>query len=147
MKRNLIQFPQPSPLDEFILIPEGLYELKLVTHYTAIQFQSPRLVMEFSVCECGDYFGSRLFRYYHLERLDGKAGKHGRFVAKARGDLMIEYCTLFPRKVRRDRLSLAPLYNSVIIGKVATVTKNNQGKALPEPLQYSKISELVRLAS
>lgn len=130
-------------------IPDGEYCFKLRRHITGIMFGSPRLVLEFSIIDMGEYHGTVLKKYYNVRKLIGKAGKKGRFLAKPTGDLLIELCTLFPQwKITRlDRVPLDGLYNSIIKGKTRTVTNNNQRKKLPGQLKYSVIEKLIGIAT
>lgn len=131
------------------LIPEGKYQLKLLSHSTSIMFgKSSRLVLEFSVVDFGEHHGTRLIRYYNVEKLKSKPGKNGQCKHKRRGDFMIEYFTLFPglRATRLDRVSMEPLYQSVLVGMVRNVTKNTQQKDLPAQLHYSVVGKLVGVA-
>jgi hypothetical protein len=130
-----------------IKVTDGNYQLKLLGHWTETMYTTPRLKLEFSIVDLGEFHGETVSRYYNVERLIGKAGKKGRFKAKQTGDFLIEYFNLFPhRKIkRRDRIPMEDMYNEIIIGKVRTVKKNNQQKRLPEQLQYSVIEELLRI--
>lgn len=128
------------------LIPEGQYCFKLVEHRTARMFGIPKLIFLMSVIDLGEYHGSRICRYYNVKQHKGKVGKRGKFIPPRNGDFMIDYFTLVHSpKMRIDRVPLSPLYNSVIVGDVSTVKKNNQGKILPDALHYSKVSKLIRL--
>lgn len=143
---NVIQYPGQNS-DYGVLIPAGEYQLKLVDHYTAIKFSSPRLILVFQVIDFGEHHGCQLERFFYVRDLKGKPRRKGACWHKARGDFMIEYCTVLPdaRKPRLDRVPIEPLYNHVIIGRVATVKHNNQQKKLPEQLWYSKVAELLRV--
>jgi hypothetical protein len=128
------------------LIPEGNYHFKLVTHETALKFGKPRLVMSATIIDTGEQYGVLLPCYRNVDSLKGKAGKKGGFVPPRGGDFMIEYCKLLPdHNPRRDRISLNPYYNNIIVAKVETVKKNNRGKTLPKQLWWSKIGELLKL--
>lgn len=141
---KVVSFPSEAA-DDLPLIPEGKYRLKLESHETSICFgpKSPRLVLNFSVCDMGPHFGAKLQRHYNVEALTTKAGKKGGFRAKRHGDLMIEVCTLLNRKVRRDRVPIDLLYRSIIVGRIQTVKHNSQQKELPAVLHYSKVAALV----
>jgi len=132
-----------SPEDRPI-IPEGKYHFKLVTHKTSLKFGKPRLIMYMTVIDMGDQHGVALPCYRNVDSLKGEPRKRGGFVPPRGGTFMIEHCKLLPRyNPRRDRISLNPYYNNIIEAIVATVKKNNQGKALPEQLWWSKVDELI----
>lgn len=144
---KVVRYPDQSP-EYGVLVPEGNYQLKLVGHYTAIKFNAPRLILVFRVIDYGQFHGCLLERYFYVKSLKGKPGKNGGCIHKPRGDFMIEYLGLFPemRKPRLDRVSLQPLYENVITARIATVTRNNQQKKMPEQLHYSKVAELIEVA-
>ena len=144
---KLVSFRESEITDYEPLVPEGDYSLKLHSHRTAQMFGTPRLVLTFSITDFGEFHGVMLQRYYGVEKLIGKSGKNGRCKHKRRGDFTIEYFTLFPHvPLRRlDRISLKPLYNSEIVGRVRIVKTNNQQKRLPQPLWHSVIGNLVRV--
>lgn len=150
MSNRIIAFPdfEAAP-EEWPLIPEGSYEMRLSSHEVRYVFQQHRLVLQFRICDFGPYLGTVLYRFYNIERCTKNAkGKIVNVFHKPRGDFMIEYCNLLPGagRVRRDRVPMDPLYDKVIIGQVVTVKKNNQNKPLPEALQYSKVGRLLRIA-
>ena len=142
---NSDTFSIESELRPFI--PPGEYHFKLINHYTARMFGgNPKLILTLSVIDNGEYQSVKLCRYYNVKKVLGKSGKKGRFVPPIGGDFMIDYFTLVPGRLdRADRLSFAPLYNSIILGQVETVTKNSLGKALPKELHSSKVSKLIKL--
>jgi hypothetical protein len=151
MSNEVVAFPELEAQQEsWPLIPEGHYEMRLVSQEVRMIFQQPRLVLKLRICEMGPHFGKILFRYYNVERFTKSAkGKVAVMKHKPRGDFMIEYCTLLPGtgRLRLDKVPMTPLYDKVIIGEVVTVKKNNQHKPLPEALQYSKVGRLVKIAN
>lgn len=135
-------------VDENPLIPEGEYRLKLLSHSTAMQFDTPRLILSFHVLDFGSTYGTTLKAFFNVQKLKGKAGKNGRVHHKRTGDFMVQYYTLLPETVRikrLDRVPLLPLYNNVIVGKVSTVRVNSKKVPLPEQLWYSKVAQLLRI--
>ena len=112
-----------------------------------MMYGAPKLILKFSIVDFGSYQGIVLARYYNVTKLIGMVGQNGRFKAKPTGDFLIEYCTLFPGQsiTRLDRIPMVLLYNEIIIGKVRTVTKNNQQRKLPDQLKHSVIGELIRV--
>ncbi len=129
------------------LIPEKVYGLSFVNYSTVKMFGDGKLILKFKVVEHGEYFGVELSRYYNVN-LVGKPGRNGKFSPPKHGNFLIEYCQLFPDKVtkRLNRLSMSPFNQSYFRGEVRTVKRNNQQKKLPQPMQYSVISKLVRTA-
>ena len=127
------------------LVPDGNYHFKLLEHETAIMFKNHKLVLYLRIADIGRYHGIVIPNYYNVDKFLGKPGKKGRFRATTGGNFLIEYFTLVGKAERLDRLSMRPLYNSLIYARTETVTKNNQGKKLPPQLQYSKIAEMLEL--
>ncbi|MBL6749287.1 MAG: hypothetical protein ISP90_02145 [Nevskia sp.] len=123
----------------YVLIPPGRYELRFLNHETAVMFMAPKLVMWFSVVNFGEYFEKIVPRFYNVRRLIGKPGRGGRFMAKAGGEFILDYYSMFKPGTRLDRLSFDPWRSNIIHGNVGTVTVTGRQRALPEPLQYSVI--------
>lgn len=143
---NIVEFPEPSD-DESVLIPEGEYCLKLVSHHTAVQFGTPKLILIFEITDFGPLIGTKLKAYFNVAALNGKAGAKGKVKHKRTGDFMIQYFTVLPmaaRIKRLDRVPMEPLYNIGIVCKVRTVKLNSNRQPLPEQLWYSKVERLVR---
>ena len=128
------------------LVPDGKYHLKMVAHETSVKFGKPRLIMLFTIIDPGEHHGTSLQCFRNVDSLKGRPGKKGSFVPSRGGDFMIEHCKLLPDyNPRRDRISLNPYYNNIIVAKVEMVKKNNRGKALPKQLWWSKVGELLEL--
>ena len=124
----------------YALIPPGCYELCFTHHETAIMFgMSHKLILWFNVINCGEYFEVQVARFYNVEHVIGKPGRNGRFKAKASGDFLLDYYTMFNPGKRLDRISLDPFRNNIILGNVATVTVTSTQRGLPEEMQYSVI--------
>ena len=143
---NVVGFPKYDD-EESGLIPEGEYRLKLVSHHTAVQFGTPKLILIFEVSEFGTLIGTMLKAYFNVAALIGKAGVKGRVKHKRTGDFMIQYFTVLPaasRIKRLDRVPMEPLYNIEIVCKVRTVKINSNRLPLPQQLWYSKVERLVR---
>ena len=136
-----------SDSDLPVRIPEGEYQLKLLQHQTSIMYGTPKLKLVFSIINFGEYQGLEIEGFYNVMKLISKQGLKGKMKHKARGDFMIEYCSLLPdQKVTRlDKIPLDPLYKNIIIGKVVDVKVNSQQKKLPEQLVYSKVSQMLRI--
>ena len=128
------------------LIASGKYAVMLDHYQTAIMFgKAPKLILHFKVTSYGEGFGSSIPRYYNVQKLIGKAQKHGRFKVSKSGDFLREYLSLFPEPANRlDRLSMSRFKNVTIEAEIVTV-KESRGRSLPEPLRYSKIEKLLRV--
>ena len=134
------------------LVKPGDYQLFYIGRYTAyLHGQSPKLALKFRIQDPGKFYGVELERWYNCKRLLGKPGNNGGFVPPRHGDFLLEYTTLFPlaltRDCRLDRISFTPFKNSIVIGKVNTVTRNSKQRELPETLQYSTIRELLKVGA
>ncbi len=134
------------------LIKPGDYQLFYIGRYTTyLHGQSPKLALKFRIVDQGDCFEKELERWYNCKRLIGKPGNNGGFVPPRHGDFLLEYTTLFPlaltRNCRLDRISFTPFKNSIVTGRVDTVTRNSKQRELPEPLQYSTIRELLKVGA
>lgn len=140
---NAISSRRPEgDIDEsrYRLIPPGTYDLKFTGHETALMFnRAPKLILWFSVIDFGDQFGTAVPRFYNVKCLLGKPGRGGRFRAKARGDLILDYYALFPPPKRLDRVSFDPWRTSIIRGVVDTVSVTSNQRSLPEALRYSVV--------
>tara|TARA_R110002167_G_scaffold110677_8_gene281496 strand:+ start:3014 stop:3493 length:480 start_codon:yes stop_codon:yes gene_type:complete len=144
--QNIVEFPAQD-YEDGAFIPEGIYRLKLLTHYTAVQFGTPKLILVFKVVDFGQYFGTEIKAYFNVAEHLGKVGSKGKVRHKRTGDFMVQYYTVLyrHRPYRLDRVPMEPLYNAVIVGKVRTVKTNRDRKKLPEQLFYSKVDELIRI--
>ena len=57
----------------------------------------------------------------------------------------MELATLFPDISNHKELSLDLLFGKTVELKVETVIKNHAKKMRPESIQYSKVSEIIRI--
>lgn len=129
------------------LVSPGPYELMLGDFYTALMFQgrAPKLILNFTIVSPGKHYGTKVPRYYNVSKIIGKPQKGGRFKVGKKGDFLREYLTLFHYDGGRlDRLPMSRFQGVVILGQVETV-KFARGKNIPKPLQYSKVSNLIRV--
>ena len=139
--------PEPGTLDgeRPALIPPGKYTLRFEFHETKFIFSRPKLFLWFSVLDCGDYFGTKLARYYGARRLIGRSGKHARFAVGWKSDFLREYATLFGAPSRLDRIAMTPFEKVTMLGRVRTVEKGHDQRVIAEGLRYSVIEELLRV--
>jgi len=131
--------------DELPLIPPGEYIFRFVGYLTWLMFgRSPKLVIEFAIADNEMYSGVILNKYYNVKKLKGRQGRNGNFVATQKSNFMRDFfrvCPAYPPK-RLDRIPMSRLEGIDIKGQVKTVTKGHDQKEIPEPLQYSVISEI-----
>lgn len=128
-------------------VAPGTYAVMLDHFYTALMYQARahKLVCIFTIVEHGNFHGVKLPRYYNVKRLIGKPQVGGRFVATPTGDFAREFYTLFQYGGNRlDRLPMSLFEGKTIKAKVSLVTKA-RGRSIPEPLQYSKVAELLKV--
>lgn len=125
----------------------GTHSVMLDHFYTALMFQgkAPKLVLVFTIVSPGPAYGAKLPRYYNVKRIIGRPQTGGRFHPSATSDFAREFYTLFDYGGRRlDRLPMTNFDGKVIQANIATVTRA-RGQRIPEPLQYSKISKLIKV--
>ncbi len=126
------------------LVKPGSYDLAFIDYKTALMFagRAAKLIMRFRIITFGEHFETELYRYYNVARIIGRPARNGKFKCSAKGDFLREFATLFTGRITRlDRIPMSAFENVIIEGKVSTVT-HSRGKAIPELLQYSVISEL-----
>ena len=128
------------------IVQEGRYNVGYVEHETCINFGKPKVVFSFRVLDYGKYNGAILKRFYNVARLIGKPAKGGNFKPPRRGDFMVEFVQCFHVDPRRlDRLPLSYFSQNILVAKVETVKRTSYNKITPEQMQYSKISELIKV--
>lgn len=131
--------------DELPLIPPGEYVFRFVGHSTWLMFgRNPKLILEFAVADDEMYVGVILNKYYNVKNLNGRHGRNGNFIASRKSNFMRDFyrvCPAYPPK-RLDRIPMTRLEGINILGKVKTVTTGYDQKEIPEPLQYSVITEI-----
>ena len=146
MPAKVVQLNQSFSDDEaLVFVPPGNYEFACIGYETKRIFNTEKLYMHFRIVTQGPDFGKILTRYYGVTII-GKTGKSGRFSAGWKSDLMFEHVKLFGQlPKRKSEVPITPYKNNIIVGRVETVTKNRNQRSYPEPLQYSKIAELIRI--
>lgn len=133
--------------DDLPLIKPDIYDMRFHFHQTSLMFgRAPKITLWFEIVEPG-HFGTTLPRYYNAQKLIGKPRKKGAFKAGRRSDLLLEYCTVFSdyKPMRLDRIPLSKYSEVIVKGRVSTVTKNYKQRDIPKTLQYSIISEILRV--
>ena len=126
------------------LIKPQKYEFVYVYHETIKLFsgRALKVVYWFRVYSMGEYNGIVLPRYYNIQKIIGKPGKNGLFVAGWKSDFLREYARLFGMPLRKDRLPLGCYTKHIFEGTVRTVIKGANQKLIDKGLQYSVIREL-----
>ncbi len=128
------------------LVPPGRYLLRFSHWETAIIWgRSHKLILHFTICDVGPYFGTTLRRYYNVTKVVGRPGKHGNFKIGWKHDLVREYARLLPLPSRADRLNLDRLSSILIVGQVDTTKTSARQKDIPEALHYSVVRELLKV--
>jgi len=124
-------------------IKQGVYDLAFEYYETIMLYgRAPKLVLWFRIATEGEFFGTRLPRYYNVKRIMGKPRKSGDFRVGWKADFIREYVNLFSMPQRIDRLAITVFKRHFIRGKVKTVTNDLKQRVIPEELQYSVIQEL-----
>jgi hypothetical protein len=127
------------------LLPEGIWlEAKVTGHDTAFIFNSPKVIVHFSIVQAGEFFGLKLFRAFRVKRFIGRPGPNGRFTLGARSDLYALLVKLLDVKLRAEQVSLRALKHMLFRVRTRTVRTNHAQKQTPEVLYYSTIDEIVR---
>jgi len=130
--------------DDLILIPEGEYQLSYQYHETWVWMgKAPKLSITFRIFDMGEHNNKPILAHYNLSKIIGKPRKNGHFSAGWRSNLMWEYVQCFGKPPRKDRISMCPFKEHLVIGKIRTVTKNHKQKKYHEALRYSVIDELL----
>jgi len=116
-------------------------------HSTATLSGYPKLILHFSVAEFGDYFETKLKRYYNVKKLIGKKQKYGNSKGGPRSQFIFDYCRLFPyvQIKRLDRISMSLFDGKTVIGEVRTVESNYKQEKYPKQLHYSVVGKLERV--
>lgn len=133
-------------------IPPGDYLVRFDWHETCVLFgKAAKIRMHFTVITPGEFFDSvKLSMFYNAAKLIGDKGRNGRFRVGWKSQFLRDFCRLFATSARFDkivqRLDRFPmsLYREhIFLARVRTVTTGADQKPIPEPLQYSVISELL----
>ena len=127
------------------LVPPGEYLVMLDWFRTVTMFKAPKLELVFTIVSHGPHYGTRLSRYYNIDRIIGKPQKGGRFKVGRNRDFTREFCSLFHHTGNRlDRLPMTRFDGATLKASVVTV-KQARGQHIPKALQYSKIDQLIKV--
>lgn len=132
------------------LIKPGIYDLSFMHSQTGYMFgRAPKVMYWFKIISMGDYFDTKIPRYYNAKRLIGQPKKYGNFEVGVKSDLVREFFNLFPHyKCKRlDRLPTSMLEGVIVKGRVETVKKDYKQRKRHEILHYSIITELLEVKS
>jgi hypothetical protein len=124
--------PEPA------LMRPGLYTLAYVRHTLRNQFNRGVLTAWFRVVDYGDHFEMLIPRYYNVQ-LRGKKS----FRVKPHSHLYREICELYGRRPRLDRLPLTAFQDVLLLGRVKTVTRDQQQESIPEAARYSVVDKIL----
>lgn len=135
----------PSGDEPPVLIAPGEYELRFIGLRTSQVFGTPKVAFWFSVVTPGPAFEGMVPRWYRVRQVSSSK----RFRFGWHGDLLREYCQLFPARADKPRKAtefpVSRLQNRIILGRVATVSTDHKQRKLPEAMHYSVVRELLRL--
>jgi hypothetical protein len=130
------------------LVRPGIYEMALINYRTASYFRSPKLVLTFRIVTFGEFFGTEVDRFYNVKCIKGKPARRGLFKVGARSDFIREYCLISHASINRlDRISMTPLFNAVVTGKIETVKLDSRQRSIPEQIKYSRVSEIIGISN
>ena len=134
-----------SQFDE-VRVEPGEYELKF-EHYETILFHGryPKAVLWFSILDFGEHNEKKIPRYYRLEKIFGKPGKHSKLKFGKRSDLNKEYLKLFDKPSRTLEIDWDLYKQHIILGEVKTVTKDFRGDKYHPSLVYSVLKRLKKV--
>ena len=124
-------------------IPEGEYKAVFTHHETAFVFKTAKVFVWFKLIDPGPHFGKLIYKAFRARNLKAKPAKNGGFVLNARSDLCLMLCRVLDLKMRPDRISTSSLKGKVLRVSVRTVTHDYKQRAIPEPLRYSVLSEIL----
>ena len=130
---------------ELILIPEGRYLVKCHGWITGMFFgKQPKVVLECSIADLGQFFEVPIQRHYNAQRLIGRPGKNGRCAIGRSSDCLREFALVAERRPERlDRVPLSDFQKHILHVEVATVEQGRDGRPVPEMVQYSVIKRIL----
>jgi hypothetical protein len=120
------------------------YELAYVGHQLRQQFGRGVLACFFVLADHWPKDAVVVARYYKVV-----AEKGGKWRPAKHGALVTEFRQLFPyrRLPRLDRFPLTWLHDQHVVGRIGTVERDHEQKALGESAVYSVVRELLRCSS
>ncbi len=136
--------PNNQPGEDFIRVPEGVYNLAYTHHITwRYMGRYPKLVICFTIQDFGEYYLLPVNSYYNLKKIQGKPKRNGHFTAGKRSDFVLDYTVCFDIPARLDRISMCRFKNAIVQAHIRTVTHNRMQREYPEGLQYSVIDHII----
>ena len=131
---TIVVTPRERPL-----VPPGQYLAKFIGHRTANPFDTPKVYLEFQICEA-PYLETVIFRPYGVKQLKGKPGIKGGFHIGRGSDLAWDLRKIHGKKpIRRDRVSFRWMRHVLWEIKVSTVSVDYRQRMLPDEDKYSRI--------
>ena len=131
---NVVQFPTTG-----LLVPEGQYQLAFERYAVSTRFGRGSLELWFRVMNYGRHFQQPVCRYYKVER-EGKRS----FRASPHSAYVREFVAIFGKAPPAGTQGVSWYRDTLIEGRVRTVSRNHKQKSIPEPVRYSVVDELIR---
>ena len=130
---------------ELVLVPPGRYLVKCHGWLTGLFFgKQPKVVLECSIADMGQWFELPIQRHYNARHLIGKPGRGGRFALGRSSDCLREFAIVAARRPDRlDRVPLSEFKNRLLVADIETMEKGRDGKSVPEVVRYSVIKRIV----
>ena len=130
---------------ELVLVPPGQYLVKCHGWLTGLFFgKQPKVVLECSIANMGQWFELPIQRHYNAQRLIGKPGKNGRCAIGRSSDCLREFALIAERRPERlDRIPFSEFERRLLVVDVARVERGRDGRPVPEMAQYSVIKRIV----
>lgn len=130
-------------------IPPGTYQATYLYHETGYFRSTPKVYVHMRI-QGGEHDGVKLYRAFRVAKLAGKPKRNGGIKLHHSHLLYRQLAMLSGEVTRPDRVSLAALRNCLLSISVRTVSRdagasNRKPRALPKPLQYSVIDELLAI--
>ena len=126
----------------YIIIPEGKYQVMYVSHETTNGSFGAKVKITFTITSYGEFFGKHIDAWYNLKAIK-KIGK-GKAISVSRySKLTGELLNALGYKERVKRLSPLALKGKLLWVNVRTVTKNSRQKALHELQRYSVVDSII----
>jgi hypothetical protein len=131
---------------ELVLLKDGIYQAEIIKkHRTMGGYYTDRLMLIFKVKDKDKYY--EIAKYYQIKYAKTPMGKSGRFLAKARGDLMFDFFKILPdhKRVRNGEVPMSKLKGKMVEVSIRTVTKNYKKQTTSKSMFYSVIDEILRV--
>lgn len=153
MKKKPIKIASIQSLlkDPYPLIPEGRYEVDILTWATGIIYgKALKLDVTFVITD-GNYAGVKIHYYCNVKRIIGKPKEKGKFIAGKKSKLARQFYRAMEigkkptGSLRLDRLPLTELRNLTVL--IRSVKAESDKTPIPLGLHYSVIDKLLGIKS